>query len=135
MAVAELTVSELVSVLGEISTESKELYKQYKILKEQEDEIRFELTHKLKESGLLSAKTDAFTASIAKKPTVTVTHEQSVLDWIKETPDVESDQYIGLKLTPFKTLAMSILKGTGEIIPGTELIETESLSIRANKKK
>lgn len=129
------TVSELVTKLGAMSTESRALYKRYKELKEVEDVLRFELTQALHETGLLTAKTPEFTASIAKRPSVMVVHEQSVLDWLRETPDIETDQYIGLKTTNFKTLAMSLLKGTGEIIPGTELVETESITIKANKKK
>lgn len=129
-----MTVSEMVTALGELSSASKDLYKQYKEVREKEDILRTELVIKLKESGLMSAKTDSYTASLAKKPSITVTHEKEVLTWLKKSK-LETDQYIGLKTTNFKVLAMSMLKGTGEIVPGTEIVEVESLSVRSNKKK
>jgi hypothetical protein len=99
-----------------------------------EDSLRVDLEMGLKESGLMSAKNDQFTASISQTPTIVVTHEQSVIDWLKTTPDVESDLYIGIKKTEFNSFAKTLLKGTGEVIPGTELQTREALSIKANKK-
>lgn len=128
-------VSELVAKLGELSGASKELYKQYKDIKDREDQVRFELTEALRENGLLTAKTPDFTASIARKQSVMVASEAEAINWVKDNLPAESDHYIGLRTTQFKTMALARLKETGEVIPGTELIESESLSIRANKKK
>lgn len=129
-----MNVTELIEKVGELSHNSRELYKQYKAVKDQEDAMRAELTTQLNTSGLLSAKTDRFTASIAKKQSVTVVDEKKAVEWIK-SEGLDLDYYVGLKLTPFKTMAMSKLKDTGEVIDGTELVETESLSIREVKKK
>jgi len=129
-----MDVAELIEELGAIKTASNTVYKTYKELKETEDKLKVELFAKLHDTGLKSAKGNTYTASIAEKPGVIVTHEKSVLDWLKESPDVEADAYIGLKVTPFKTFALQVMKTTGEVIPGTELQTTESLSIRANKK-
>ena len=129
-----MTITELVERAGELSHNSRELYKQYKAVKEEEDAVRAELTAQLNTTGLLTAKTAYFTASIAKKQSVNVVDEKAAVKWI-ESEGLEVDYYVGLKLTPFKTMAMSRLKDTGEIIPGTELAEAETLSIRENKKK
>lgn len=127
-------VSALVDELGQLGQASKELYGQYKAVEEQKAEVRAALTEALQMTGLRSAKTSAFTASIAVKPSIQITHEQSVIDWLKESPNIETDQYIGLKKTEFKTLATALLKDTGEVIPGTEVLQQETLSVRANKK-
>ncbi len=128
-----MTVSDLVNELGKLSSQNKQLYKTYKEQKENEDSLRAELVAKLEETGLKSAKTNDFMASIAQRTDIRVTHEQSVLDWLKEAPDIETDQYIGLKTTNFKVLAKEVRKQTGEIIPGTEVVLSESLSIKGVK--
>ena len=129
-----MNVTELITRVGELSHDSRELYKQYKLIKEQEDAVRAELTATLNESGLLSAKTDHYTASISKKQSVVVVDEKKAVDWIK-SEGLDVDYYVGLKLTPFKTMALSRLKDTGEVIEGTQLTETDTLSIREAKKK
>lgn len=129
-----MTISELIEQLGVNKTLANETYTAYKKLKDAEEALKMQLHSKLLETGLKSAKGDKYTASITEKPSIVINHEQSILDWLKESPDVEVDAYIGLKATPFKSLAMQVLKETGEVIPGTELQTTESLSIRANKK-
>lgn len=130
---SDVTVTDLVSALGDLKKQSADLYKQYKEVKNIEDIARNDLIEALRASGMKSVKTDKYMASMAYKPSVNILHEQSVIDWLKETPNIETDQYIGLKKTEFKTLALAMLKGTGEVVPGTELVNTESLSIRSNK--
>lgn len=130
---SDVTVTDLVSALGDLKKQSAELYKQYKEVKTIEDIARNDLVEALNTSGMKSVKTDKYMASMVSKPSISILHEQSVIDWLKETPNVEADQYIGLKKTEFKTLALAMLKGTGEVVPGTELVNTESLSIRSNK--
>jgi hypothetical protein len=126
-------LSRLLTELGTARLASSNAYERYKELKGIEDQLRYELEATLNGLGLKSAKGKDFIASIAEKPTIVVTHEQSVIEWLRETPEVESDRYIGLKATEFKSLAQAYLKGTGEVIPGTEVQIKESLSIRANK--
>lgn len=128
-----MSVSELVDELGTLSRKGKDLYKEYKAIKEQEDVLRQQLSDELKATGLKSAKTSRFIASMAQRTDIIINHEQSVLEWLREEPNVEEDFYIGLKLTPFKTLAREVLKKTGEVIPGTETTINESLTIKGTK--
>jgi hypothetical protein len=130
-----ISLSSLVSALGESRKASSNAYEAYKELKGIEDQARYELEAMLREMGLKSAKGQDFTASIAEKPTIIIKNEADIIDWLQNTPDVESDRYIGLKQTEFKSLAQAMLKGTGEVVPGTEVEVRESLSIRANKKQ
>lgn len=128
-----MKISELVDKIGVTKKTANDLYKQYKEYKDTEESLKEELKIQLAEAGLRSTKTKNFNASLTQKPDIQVTHEQSVMDWLKQSPNVEEDAYIGLKLTPFKGLALHILKETGEIVPGTETLTKESISIRENK--
>lgn len=129
-----MTLSELLQELGETKTEANAYYTAYKNMKGKEEELKTLLMAKLDEAGLKSAKGDKYSVSKVTKHDVVVTHEQSVLDWLKESPDVEEDAYIGLKTTQFKTLARQMLKDTGELAPGTETTISEVLTIKENKK-
>lgn len=130
-----LPLSKLIHDLGEARAKAVNAYMIYKDLKEIEDSIRYNLHDELRTIGLQSVKGNEYTASITNKQTVLVTNERLVIDWLNNTPNVESDQYIGLKATEFKSFAQSILKDTGEIIPGTDVQVRESLAIRSNVKK
>lgn len=129
-----MSLSDLVAALGKARVASTNAYEAYKEQKTIEDQLRYELEAKLRSDGLKSAKGADFTASITEKPTVVIKNEAAIVEWLKNTPDVESDQYIGLKTTEFKSLAQSMFKGTGELIPGTDVEVKESLAIRANAK-
>lgn len=128
-----MNVAELLEELGEVKFIANEFYKGYKEFKYKEDELKIELMLKLKDSGLKSAKGQAFTASITETPTVVIKHEQDVLEWLRNTPNVEADFYIGVKKPEFNTLAKQMLKETGEVANGTEVEVRESLAIRKNK--
>lgn len=130
-----LTLPKILEQVGKMTAKRREAYGQYQLLKEQEDGWRNRLIEELQKIGLRSAKTADFTASMVSKPNISIQHEQSVIDWLKNAPNIETDQYIGLKKTEFKSLAMNLLKDTGEVVPGTELVNTEYLSIKANKGK
>jgi len=120
--------------LGEARAASTNAYQSYKELKTSEDNLRFELEQKLKETGLKSVKGATYNAVITETPRIVIRHEQSVIDWLQNTPNIETDQYIGLKTTEFQSLAKSMLKDTGELVPGTDVEMKESLAIRSNKK-
>jgi hypothetical protein len=131
--VEEEMIADLLSKLGDVKTEANGHYKRFKELKESEDSLKAELLIVLQETGLKSAKGEKYSVSMAQKTDFVINHEQSVIDWLKDSPEVESDAYIGLKLTPFKTLAKEILKTTGEVVPGTDLVTSEYLTVKENK--
>lgn len=134
MSQSQLILSRLLNELGEARNDSHNAYERYKELKGIEDQVRYELEAALHGIGLRSAKGENFTASIVEKPTIVVKSEVTVIEWLKESPEIESDRYIGIKAAEFKSLAESLLKGTGEVVPGCEVEVRESLAIRANKK-
>lgn len=130
----KLPISELIEKLGKAKDAANAVYVDYKKLKTAEEDLKAQLFSQLSETGLKSAKGELYAVSIASKPTVVIQHEQSVIEWLQETPDVETDQYIGLKKREFESLAKAMLKNTGEMIPGTAIEVRESLSVKANKK-
>jgi len=129
-----MTIPELMTELGKLRLASDEAYEEYKIKKMEYDSMKLQLLETLEATGLKSAKTDDYTASIVTKPSIIVTHEESIIEWLKDNPDVEEDQYIGLKQSSFKPLASQWFAKTGEKIPGTETQVSEYLSIKNNKK-
>lgn len=130
-----MSLSELVAALGEARVAASNLYQTYKEAKGIEDQLRYQLEEQLKVSGLKSVKGADFQAVITETPRVVIKHEQSVIDWLRNTPDVETDRYVGVKASEFQSLAKAMLKDTGEMIPGTEVEVRETLAIRANKQK
>ena len=127
-------LSEILEQLGELKKTRNNHYKKYKDLEEQELALKSQLTEILNSTGLKSAKGDKYMASISEKADLVVSHEQSVIDWLNETPNIETDFYIGLKKTEFKQFAKGYFKETGEIIPGTETVTKQTLTIKENKK-
>ncbi len=130
-----MNVSELIEAIGKTKSEANKMYKTYKDLSEKEAVLKSELQIKLTEMGLKSAKGEKYSASISPRPNIKITNEQSAIDWLNNEPSLETDQFIGLKTTEFKKLALYRLseKGGGEVVPGTELVMSESVSVKENK--
>lgn len=128
-----MTIPEIMTELGRLRSEAESAYEDYRIKKMELDSLKTQLTEELKAIGLKSAKSEKYTASIVQKPTIIVTHEESVIDWLENNPDIEPDLYIGLKKSSFDPLAKNWFSKTGEVIPGTETQVSEYLSIKQNK--
>lgn len=129
-----MTISELLQELGDVKTEGNAYYTAYKNMKGKEELLKQELMAKLDQAGLKSAKGDKYSVSKTLKHDFVLQNEHHVMEWLVSEPDVESDFYIGLKLTPLKTLARQMLKDTGEVIPGLETTTNEVLTVKENKR-
>jgi len=125
-----MALQNLIDEYGDLKAKANKLYGEYKDLMVIVEEKRYELQRELETVGLKSAKSANFGVSTVSKKNIAVTNEHLVMDWLKDTPDIEGDLYIGVKLTAFKQLADQVLKQTGEIIPGTELSYKETISIK-----
>lgn len=130
-----MTVAEILDKLGQTKQAGNELYVKYKQFKQEEDLLKSELLSKLRDDGLKSIKGQGYTASISETPTIVIKNEAEVMEWLRNTPDVEEDFYIGVKKPEFNTLAKQMLKETGEVAFGAELEVRESLTVKANKQK
>lgn len=129
-----MELAELINEYGELKRKANKMYAEYKNMQVHISELSGLLQAKLDSVGLKSAKSDKYGISVSHRTNVVVTNEHAVIEWLKNTPNVEYDFYIGLKTAPFKTLANQVLKETGEIIDGTELESKQSLTVKANKK-
>lgn len=128
-----MNVSEVIQELGDLKQLSSAKYQEYKALKDTEDNLKELLQAELDKSGLKSVKGKHYLAAKTSRTDIVVDHEPSVIEWLENTPDIEADAYIGLKLANFKQLATKVLKDTGEVIPGTETLTKDSITIRRNK--
>lgn len=126
---------ELMKELGTIRAKKDAIYHEFEQWRGREQELREVIMAELQAAGLKSAKSDDYTASIATKPRIRLRDERAAIDWLQNTPNVEADHYIGIKMTMFEPLALTALKETGEIVPGTELENNEYLSVRKAAKK
>lgn len=129
-----MNVNELLDLIGNKRQRLNKMYAEYKDGMVKLAELKMQLLDTLNQAGLKSAKNDHFGVSIVQKPKLDVVSESAVREWLENAPNVEADAYIGLKLTPFKQLATTWFKDTGEMIDGVEYSSEESLTIRNNKK-
>ena len=130
-----MNITDLMNELVIARHNTQSAYQVYKACKETEDEIREDLMSELRKTGLKAAK-DADTGnsvSIAKREQIKVTNEAEVIAWLEENPSVQAKDYIGLRKTSFDPIAKAWLEKTGEIIPGTELVDNEYLTIKEKK--
>lgn len=129
----EISLTDLIDEYGTRKRAASKKYAEYKQEMVELESLRKYLQSKLESIGLRSAKSKNFGVSIVSKPTISVTNEHAVMDWLKDEPSIESDQYIGIKTTAVKQLALQRMKETGEIIDGTEYTINESVSVKGNK--
>lgn len=134
----DYTIPELMEMIVQQQEISQMAYKTYQQFRDAEYAIRDQLEAQLRATGLKSAKaSDGTTATIAERKGIGITHEPSVMGWLKEQPNIEGDLYLTVRKREFGEFAKRWLKETGEVIPGTEMQVAEHLSIRkaSNGKK
>lgn len=131
----KMPLSEIITALGDARKAASNAYMRYKELKDIEDQLRYELELELRFQHLKSVKGADYSAVLTETPRIVIKQEHEVMAWLQEAPDIETDRYVGVKSAEFQTLAKSLLKGTGEIIPGTTVEVRETLAIRAIKPK
>ena len=128
-----MKTSELLEIIGEKRRMLNQMYSEYKNGMVELANLKNQLLLMLEENGLKSIKSNNYGVSIVTKPKLNILSEQSIREWLENTPDIESDAYIGLKLTPFKSFAIQYFKDTGEMIDGIEYSSEQTLSVKDNK--
>jgi len=127
-------LNDLLEALHSAREAKASAYEAYKLIVEGELPIKEAVEWELKKMGLITAKTDNFTVTIASRQNFVINNEKEVIDWINKQEGVQNDLYVGIKKTAFDGLAKSVLINTGEVIAGTEIVKHEYLSLRNNKK-
>ena len=84
---------------------------------------------------MLGVKTEDSSFAFTTKKDVRVIDESAVIADLQTRGLKENYVREKLDTLSFKTLAKAMLKETGEIMEGTELTESEYISIRNNKKE
>lgn len=126
-------MEELLQALKEAQSAQKSMAEAKKSTDQVVADIKEEITAKLNEMGLKSAKTDTGSVAIVSKPKLAVTNEAQVIQWLKETPDIEEDVYFSLNKRALEPLLKSWFENTGEIVDGVETQTSEYLSFKASK--
>lgn len=130
----KMTLPELLDYYGDCKAEANKLYKQFKDLQPNLHELSLIVMDKLRENDLKSIKTSKYGVSITKRKDIAITSEKDAEEWLKNQPEIETDAYYGLKVTPFKQLVTKWFSKTGEIPNGTDITTKESITVRkANK--
>jgi vacuolar-type H+-ATPase subunit D/Vma8 len=97
-------------------------------LKEKKDKLQTEIMESLKESGQYSARFEHGTVSRAVKKTLKVVDEKVVIAHLKQLG--VGDEYTSVQLNDlFKNSFSKAVVKSGEVINGTEITETEYISI------
>lgn len=99
------------------------------------NQVKEKVFMELQKAKLKSARTDDFTVSIAVRNSLQVTHQNTLMEWLKNEPNVEPDLYIQINKRALEPLVKQALKETGEIVPGVEFTQSEYISLRSNKKE
>ena len=98
-------------------------------LKLEKDLLQKDIQDEMKSTGQLSTRYEFGTFTISSRKSLQISNIEELVPWLKENePDCVSE----LPNDKYQSLAKSIVK-TGELIPGTEIRETEFMSIRQPK--
>lgn len=127
-----MEIKQLLELLAWQKQSYEECKQEYDEAKEKLDITKQLLMDKLAEIGLKSAKNDELTVSIVSKPYFKVLDQTAAMDWLKDEPEVDERVYIKtiVDSKALEGLAKEVLKKTGEIIPGSEFVSSEYMSVR-----
>lgn len=99
-------------------------------LKAEKAEIELGILEAMKEQELKSARYENLTATIAKRSTLKVNDEKAVVKYLK---DSNLTDYLSERPNELFEVFRKQAEKEEKVIPGTEMQETEYLSIRAKK--
>jgi len=117
-----------------LSDEIREDEAALKISKQHKVEMQQKILGDMAARKMQSTKVDGTSYSITKKPKANIVDEQAVMDELVVRGIDSSYIKTSIDKTAFNTLAGDLLRNGGEIFPGTEIVETEYLSVRTPKK-
>lgn len=129
-----MKTNELVKEIGLLNT-------QYKAAKDHIDIIKGELDDKkLKLLSIMSAgdiksqgsSDGLYVATRTKKTDVRLVDEAKAIAWLQKQKNIkDKNLFVGLKWANFKPIAKTALKIDGEVVPGIEVTNDYTLSIKA----
>lgn len=101
--------------------------------KMKKDEIQQNLLFALESTGFMSIKTKNASYSMSTRMTPTITDNEALMADLSQRGLLDELMVSKMDTTRFQTTAKSMLKETGELFAGTEIKETNYISIRTIK--
>ena len=124
-------ILELARELEHLRKRCEEKKAELEPLQAQRDIVQGELMEAMRISKLKAVKTDTSNYSLVTRHDVRIVDERRL---IESMPAHLRDECVRPRVDTaiFKATALSMLKNTGEVLDGSEAIETQFISIRAN---
>ncbi len=127
------TMNPLTKTANELTLARDEVDKLKELLdvaKEKRDEKQFDLIKQMTKEGFKSIKTEHHNFAVVKKKDIKIVDQEAVLKALDER-GLKSDLMVSkLDTIRFKSTANAMLKETGEVFEGTEVTETNYVSIK-----
>lgn len=125
------TILKLAKELMELRSEINTIKDALSPIEEKRNAVQLKLIDAMKEVELKSLKTETHNFARTVKKDIKVSDPNLVMDELKKRKLY--NEYVKPKLDTisFKAMAKAMLKDTGEVMEGTELSETEYMSIKS----
>jgi len=126
-------ISKLTSDLLACREKTNAAYTDYQSLALARDAKQAELLAAFKQSEIKSIKKDDATVSLSSRKTLSIVDETKLIKWLKSQK--MASEYVETRVNQvFKVSAAPALARQGKIPTGTELVETEFISVRKTQK-
>jgi hypothetical protein len=126
-------ILKLAASLARIREKEKEIKSLLDSIKEEKREVQAKLIEEMSKLGLKSLKTDTHNFARIVKKDVSVCNESAVISSLKKAGIKDDYVHEKLDVLAFKGYAKALLKNKGELLDGTDITESEYMSIKSVK--
>jgi hypothetical protein len=98
-------------------------------IKDDIDLLRHDILLAMVDNKLKSLKNDRLQVSVKSVPTVAISDQRAVIEWLDENPDYDPADYIRLDKRMVDPIIKNTLKTDGEVVPGTEITTVETIAV------
>ena len=130
-------ISDIHLMLGRLAKLEQERAEEKKILDDIDADIallRGDILIAMVNNKLKTVKNDYATVMVKPTASVVISDQHKVMDWLKENPDYDLETYLRLDKKMVDPIIKHVLTEDGEVVPGTEIVTAETISISRNKK-
>lgn len=127
-----MKISEHLEKYTKAKHEADEAYQKYAEKRDKADALKAALWEQMQKIGVDSVKSTVGTASVRRTQGFQITDMDLVRNWLMDN-GIDETPYIKFNKTGIDSLLATALKKNGELVPGTQLVTTEALSIREAK--
>lgn len=123
----------MIDEIADLQHQYKEVKQTADDIKKEIDRLKAKLLEKMIAGQIRSQEGKEYLAIRTPKTDMRLIDETLALKWVNDTKLPERERYIGLKWVDFKPLVKTWFNETGERIPGTERVDSDTLTIREKK--